>query len=225
MKSFKYDYITADTHFGHTNINTYEPSRIIKAQMEGYDYFDHYMVGEWNDKVKPNDNVIHLGDFAFKDGYKIAKKLNGTVALLKGNHDREKHLEYYRSLGWRIIDSIEVEVASMSNKEKVGLKNLQVKIANSKEHKLTAALVVELNGQRVLLSHFPVFDNNPYDEKYKTTSDVLEELYIIFDCKLNIHGHTHSAGAKEKFCKSACLELNDFKLLELENILKYMDKE
>lgn len=109
---------------------------------------------------------------------------------IKGNHDREKHLEYYRSLGWRIIDSIEVEVASMSNKEKVGLKNLQAKIANSKEHKLTAALVMELNGQRVLFSHFPVFDNNPYDEKYKTTTEVLEELYILFDCKLNIHGHS-----------------------------------
>jgi calcineurin-like phosphoesterase family protein len=193
--------------------------------MEGYDYFDYYMVDEWNSTVNEGESVLHLGDFAFKDGYKVAKKLNGTVTLLKGNHDREKHFEYYRSLGWRIIDSIEVEVASMSNKEKVGLKNLQTKIANSKEHKLTAALVMELNGQRVLLSHFPVFDNNPYDEKYKTATDALEELYILFDCKLNIHGHTHSAGAKEKFCKSACLELNDFKLLELDSILEYMDKE
>lgn len=221
----KFEYITADTHFGHIHINTYEPSRMGKAQMEGYDYFDHYMIDEWNDRVTPSDNVLHLGDVAFKDGYKIANKLKGNVTLIRGNHDRGKHLEYYRSLGWRIIDSIEVELANMRSEEDAGLKGLRAKIANSKEHKLTAALVAELNGQKILFSHFPVFDNNPYDEKYKTTTDALEEVYMLFNCTLNIHGHTHSAGAKERFCKSACLELNDFKLLELQNILKHVDKE
>lgn len=66
----------------------------------------------------------------------------------------------------------------MSRKEESWLKNLQAKIVNCKEHKLTTALVAKLYGQRVLSSHFPLFENNSYDEKYKTTTDVLEKLYI-----------------------------------------------
>jgi calcineurin-like phosphoesterase family protein len=209
------NYITADTHFGHIHINTYEPSRMGKAQMEGYDYFDHYMIDAWNETVKENDTVLHLGDFAFKDGYKVAKKLKGKITLIKGNHDRSKHLEYYRNLGWRIIDSIEVNLESISTEEQSGYEEILKRVSNSKEHKLTAALITEFNGKRILFSHFPVFDDNPYDVKYKATTSVLEELYILFNCELNIHGHTHSAGAKEKFCKSACLELNDFKLLKV----------
>jgi len=173
----KLDYITADTHFGHINISTYEPSRVAKAQMEGYDDYDCYMADEWNCTVGEGESVLHLGDVAFKDGFKIAKKLKGNVTLIKGNHDKSKHLEYYRLLGWKIIDSIEVELASMSKREKAGLKRLQTKIANSKEKHLVCALVAELNGQRVLFSHFPVFDNNPYDEKYKTTVDFTRSFH------------------------------------------------
>lgn len=63
--SIKFDFITADTHFGHININLYEPSRISKAQMEDFRDFDEYMIDEWNDTVSNNDAVLHLGDFAF----------------------------------------------------------------------------------------------------------------------------------------------------------------
>ena len=55
-----FNYITADTHFGHTNINLYEPTRMSKAQMEGYDTFDEYMIDIWNDTVRDNDKILHL---------------------------------------------------------------------------------------------------------------------------------------------------------------------
>jgi calcineurin-like phosphoesterase family protein len=209
-----FDYITADTHFGHIHINVYEPTRMGKAQTEGYDYFDEYMIEEWNEIVKEDDKILHLGDFAFKDGYLQAKKLKGNITLLIGNHDKPAHLDYYRSLGWRVIDSIEVQLENMSEKEHHEFKSILNQISNKKEHKLTAALITEYDSKRILFSHFPVFDDNPYDEKYKATTSVLEELYILFNCEINIHGHTHSAGAKEKFCKSACLELNNFKLIK-----------
>lgn len=215
-----FDYVTADTHFGHIHINVYEPTRMGKAQMEGYDYFDEYMIDEWNDTVKETDNILHLGDFAFKDGYIQAKKLKGNITLLIGNHDKPTHLDYYRSLGWRIIDSIEVELENISKNELSEFNNILHRISNKNEHKLTAALVTEYEGKRVLFSHFPVFDDNEYDQKYKATTSVLEELYILFDCEVNIHGHTHSAGAKEKFCKSTCLELNNFKIVSLKEFLQ-----
>jgi calcineurin-like phosphoesterase family protein len=212
-----FDYIKADTHFGHIHINTYEPSRMGKAQMEGYDYFDYYMIDEWNEKVKDTDTVLHLGDFAFKDGYKIAKKLKGKITLLKGNHDRSRHLEYYKNLGWKIIDSIvlEIEDAEIYYNE---IENLYT--SEEINQKLLACLICDINGKRVMFSHFPVFDNNPYDEKYKPVTSILEEIFEITNCDINIHGHTHSAGAKESFCKSACLELNEFKILKLSQFLQ-----
>lgn len=214
-----FDYITADTHFAHNNINTYEPSRISKAQMKGYRIFDKYMIDEWNDKVKDNDNILHLGDVAFKEGYLEAKKLKGNITLLIGNHDKFKHIDYYRSLGWKIIDTLKIELKDISENERYEFNNLLYRMANQNGHNLTAGLVAEYNGKRILFSHFPVFNDNPYDDKYKVTTNILEELYLLFDCYMNIHGHTHSAGAKEKFCESACLEMNDFKLVRLEQLL------
>lgn len=78
----KFNYITADTYFGHTNINLYEPTRGAKAQKEGYNSFDEYMIDTWNNTVRDIDEILHLGDFAFKDNYKIAEKLKGNTILL-----------------------------------------------------------------------------------------------------------------------------------------------
>lgn len=207
-----FDYITADTHFGHTNINLYEPSRVSKAQMEGYKNFDEYMIDTWNETVKEDDTVLHLGDFAFKDGYEVAKKLKGNITLIIGNHDKPKHIEYYNQLGWKIIEGIVLDI----DNSKELLKSTQYKFSPEQmNNRLLSCIVTDINGQRVMFSHFPVFDDNPYDKKFSEITNILEEVYVTAECDMNIHGHTHSAGAKEQFCKSACLELNEFKLIEL----------
>jgi calcineurin-like phosphoesterase family protein len=49
------------------------------------------IIENWNKEIKPNDEVYHLGDFAFKSDYKIddiMKALNGKIYLLKGNHEQ-----------------------------------------------------------------------------------------------------------------------------------------
>lgn len=69
-------YIISDTHFGHENIKTYEPVR--------KDYDDERLVQLWNETVAPEDEVLHLGDFAFKShGWEMAKRLNRHLAKLK----------------------------------------------------------------------------------------------------------------------------------------------
>ena len=84
--------IIADTHFGHTNILLYEPIRIQKAKMEGYEDFDRFLIDWLNDYIKKDDEVLHLGDVAFRNNYKLAKKLNGKITLIKGNHDKQLSL-------------------------------------------------------------------------------------------------------------------------------------
>ena len=206
----KFNYITADTHFGHTNINLYEPSRVVKAQIEGYDTFDEYMIDTWNDTVRDNDEVLHLGDFAFKDNYKIAEKLKGNITLLIGNHDKKEHIAFYKKLGWKIIDKIILDIPNAH------LIQNKLKKEFSKEElsdPLLACLVCDTNYKRVMFSHFPVFDDNPYDKKYRKITKILEFIFKETKSDINIHGHTHSTKAKEKFCKSACLELNEFQLI------------
>jgi calcineurin-like phosphoesterase family protein len=48
---------------------------------------NEYMILKWNQVVKQNDRVYHLGDFSFHDQSRIAKRLNGRKFLILGNHD------------------------------------------------------------------------------------------------------------------------------------------
>ncbi len=50
------------------------------------------IIRNWNERVKPEDTVYHIGDFCFKQN-KVKyldweSKLNGTIIHIKGNHDR-----------------------------------------------------------------------------------------------------------------------------------------
>lgn len=79
-------FITADHHFNHENIIEY-CKRPFKTVAE----MNEVMIERWNKQVGKNDLVIHLGDFGLGDKEKIKeirKKLNGTIILIKGNHDR-----------------------------------------------------------------------------------------------------------------------------------------
>lgn len=80
---------TSDLHFGHDNIRKYEhrPWEDIESMREG-------LIERWNSKVKDNDDVYILGDFAWRGGRmsvddinEVVKKLNGKKHLIIGNHD------------------------------------------------------------------------------------------------------------------------------------------
>jgi len=49
-----------------------------------------YMIGQWNKKIRKNDEVVILGDFSFGKGEetnRILEQLNGKLFLIRGNHD------------------------------------------------------------------------------------------------------------------------------------------
>ena len=64
-------WIISDTHLGHKNILEFEPCRLTQMRIDGYyaDEHDQWIIDNWNTTVKPEDTVLHLGDFAFKPGY------------------------------------------------------------------------------------------------------------------------------------------------------------
>ncbi len=87
-------YFTSDTHFGHANIIKY-CNRPFKDAGE----MDRFIVENWNNTVKFDDVVYHMGDVAFASPERIkhiVTNLNGYKILILGNHDRkgEKMTEY-----------------------------------------------------------------------------------------------------------------------------------
>jgi calcineurin-like phosphoesterase family protein len=63
---------------------------------------DEAMVERWNDRVRPNDKVYHLGDVVMsRRSLSIMDRLNGDKVLIRGNHDifrDEDYRKYFREL-------------------------------------------------------------------------------------------------------------------------------
>ena len=85
----KYDpsdtFVTSDHHFGSWKHNPcpWRPPVFSQEEEEG-------LIAKWNSVVKPTDFVIHVGDFCdggVSDLMAYRKRLNGSVLLVKGNHD------------------------------------------------------------------------------------------------------------------------------------------
>lgn len=82
-------FFTSDTHFNHFKIAEY-CNRPFTSREE----MNKALIDNWNKVVPKNGIVIHCGDFMLnhslkneKDYDKIANKLNGTIYLVRGNHD------------------------------------------------------------------------------------------------------------------------------------------
>lgn len=92
-------FFTSDTHFNHFKIVEY-CNRPFASRKE----MNKALIENWN-KVVPRDGiVIHCGDFMLnnslkneKDYDKIANKLNGTIYLVRGNHDIIRLRENYQT--------------------------------------------------------------------------------------------------------------------------------
>ena len=83
-------YVTADLHFGHTNIIKFCAHN--RGHFTDVDHMNEEMVRMWNEIVNPEDTVYILGDVAFMPAQKAAEtvnRLNGRKILIEGNHDRK----------------------------------------------------------------------------------------------------------------------------------------
>ena len=79
-------YIISDTHFNHKNIIDY-----CNRPFKDIDEMNNTIIDNWNKTVKNDDIVYHLGDFFLGSKFDlkdIVDRLNGTIYLIRGNHDR-----------------------------------------------------------------------------------------------------------------------------------------
>lgn len=94
-------YVISDHHFYHKNILHYTRNQFSDVQE-----MNEYIIQKHNEVVSPDDIVIFLGDFCFKnvDIGVLNKQLNGKKFLLLGNHDEERlYLKKYREFGFENV--------------------------------------------------------------------------------------------------------------------------
>lgn len=65
------------------------------------------LINRWNSVVKPEDTIIHCGDFFMGPINKIdniLSRLNGKIILVRGNHDYKTRIEKYTEHGIEVKD-------------------------------------------------------------------------------------------------------------------------
>lgn len=96
-------FVTSDTHFGHAGVCKF--LREDGTKLRPWDdpaEMDEEMVKRWNETVRPNDKVYHLGDVVInRKALKTLARLNGEKVLIKGNHDifrLEEYTPYFKDI-------------------------------------------------------------------------------------------------------------------------------
>ena len=103
-------FLTADTHFGHTNICKFTTADGSPVRpWDNPDEMDEALVANWNSVVKPTDKIYVLGDVVInKKALKTVGRLNGDKVLIRGNHDifdDSLYHQYFRSLrGYHVMN-------------------------------------------------------------------------------------------------------------------------
>lgn len=97
-------FLVSDTHFGHAGVCRFtEADGVTKIRpWTDPDEMDEEMVRRWNETVRPNDKVYHLGDVVInRRALPTMARLNGDKVLIRGNHDifrDEEYRKYFREL-------------------------------------------------------------------------------------------------------------------------------
>lgn len=81
-------FFISDTHFGHKNV-----IRLCNRPFSNMEDMHETFVKNWNAIVPEDGHVFHLGDVGFKGKperlRKLLDRLNGTIYLITGNHEKD----------------------------------------------------------------------------------------------------------------------------------------
>ena len=96
-------FLVSDTHFGHAGVCRFLREDGTKLRpWDNPEEMDEEMIKRWNETVRPNDKVYHLGDVVInRKALKTLGRLNGDKVLIKGNHDifrLNEYIPYFRDI-------------------------------------------------------------------------------------------------------------------------------
>lgn len=106
-------FVVSDTHFGHAGVCKFTESDGVTKIRPWTDpeQMNEDMIRMWNETVRPNDKVYHLGDVVINRKFlPVLDRLNGDKVLIKGNHDifrLEEYTKYFRDVrGYHVLNGL-----------------------------------------------------------------------------------------------------------------------
>ena len=106
-------FFISDTHFGHAGVCKFlRNDGVTKLRpWDDPEEMDEEMVKRWNERVRPNDKVYHLGDVVINRKHLTTlARLNGDKVLIRGNHDifkLEDYTKYFRDIrGYHVMSGM-----------------------------------------------------------------------------------------------------------------------
>lgn len=130
------------------------------------------IVENWNDIVKPEDDVYHLGDVMLgnnDENISYVKQLKGNIHIIRGNHDTDSRIAFYKKC-WNVVE-------------------------------ITEGQFFKYNGYHFYLSHYPCivdnYDNNkPLKARmislcgHRHTQNPFEDFNkgLIYHVEMDAHG-------------------------------------
>jgi calcineurin-like phosphoesterase family protein len=97
-------FLVSDTHFGHAGVCRFVRNDGV-TKLRPWDdpaEMDEEMIRRWNERVRPNDKIYHLGDVVInRRSLATLARLNGDKVLIRGNHDifrDDEYRKYFREL-------------------------------------------------------------------------------------------------------------------------------
>ena len=204
-EAFDKVWTTSDHHFGHKKILDFEPVRQELMDAAGWEgTHDDFMIEHWNNNVGKNDLVLHLGDLAFKNLEGFISKLNGTILLVLGNHDR-KPMAYINIPNIYVVDGIWEFIGNLPPR----------KYETGSTDPLLSGLIIN----QVLFSHYPIFSEDKYDlrnERIVSRVAELRKVALAINKHMpNIHGHSHSQTAGCENSLNVCIDNNKFVMKDI----------
>lgn len=149
-------YFTSDLHFCH--------DKDFIWQVRGFESIDEMnaeIVRRWNEIITADDYVYVLGDLTLgnvEEGLKLIAQLNGSLHIIRGNHDTDKKVEKYLELP----NVVTVEFATIYKYKKAifWLSHYPTITANYDDDKPWAKHLVCLFGHTH--QEQPFYNDNPY---------------------------------------------------------------
>lgn len=106
-------FLVSDTHFGHAGVCRFmRDDGFTKLRpWDNPEEMDEAMVKRWNETVRPNDKVYHLGDVVInRKALNVMRRLNGDKVLIRGNHDifrLEDYTPFFRDVrGYHVMNGM-----------------------------------------------------------------------------------------------------------------------
>ena len=205
-------FITSDPQFGSQSVFDHVPARKLHGHINK---LHRALVDNWNSVIDVDDVVLCLGDFTQNLKHKkksmslvekYSRALSGKKILIRGNHDTEDTCWYY-DCGWNCV--IEYPLI-IQNRSMNWL---------SAPTRYCGCIICEINGTRILFSHFAIYEDDYDDCRYPVEKAYLRDLFGRYHCDINIHGHTHNRSVKHPDCLSVCMEQTLFTPVKIKQFL------